>query len=112
MIDKSTLNCHDIIAGMPTVFDAEAAGDLTADIQFDVSGEETGSYYLHIDKATCSFLEGEANSPSLTIHTPSDIWLAVSRGEVDGQAALMQGEYAVEGDFSLLLELNNMFAER
>ena len=38
--DKSTLNCHDIIAGMPTVFDAGAAGDLIADIQFDISGKE------------------------------------------------------------------------
>jgi putative sterol carrier protein/Pyruvate/2-oxoacid:ferredoxin oxidoreductase delta subunit len=109
MIDKSTLNCHDIIAGMPEVFDAEAAGELTANIQFDVSGKEPGSYNLHIESGTCSFLEGEADSPSLTIHTPSEVWLAVSRGEIDGQAALMQGKYTVDGDFNLLLKLNEMF---
>jgi len=109
MIDKSTLNCHDIIAGMPEVFDAEAAGELTADIQFDVSGKEPGSYNLHIEKGTCSFLEGEAESPSLTIHSPSEVWLAVSRGEIDGQAAIMQGKYTVDGDFNLLLKFNEMF---
>jgi len=109
MIDQSTLNCHDIIAGMPTVFDAEVAGDLTADIQFDVSGEEPGSYYLHIEAGTCSFHEGEADSPSLTIHTPSEVWLSISRGEIDGQAALMQGKYTVDGDFNLLLKFNEMF---
>jgi len=109
MIDKSTLNCHDIIAGMPEVFDAEAAGELAADIQFDVSGKEPGSYNLHIEKGTCSFLEGEAESPSLTIHTPSEVWLAVSRGEIDGQTAIMQGKYTVDGDFNLLLKLNEMF---
>jgi len=109
MIDKSALNCHDLIAGMPTVFDAEVAGDLIADIQFDVSGEESGSYYLHIETGTCSFQEGEADSPSLTIHTPSEVWLSISRGEIDGQAALMRGEYSVEGDFNLLLKLNDMF---
>ncbi len=109
MIDKSTLNCHDIIAGMPTVFDAEVAGDLTADIQFDVSGKEPGSYYLHIEAGTCSFHEGEADSPSLTIHTPSEVWLSISRGEIDGQAALMQGKYTVDGDFNLLLKFNKMF---
>jgi putative sterol carrier protein len=109
IIDKSTLNCHDIIAGMPDVFDAEAAGEMTADIQFDISGKEPGSYNLHIEKGTCSFLEGEVGSPSLTIHTPSEVWLAVSRGEIDGQAALMQGKYTVEGDFNLLLKLNDMF---
>lgn len=107
--DKSTLNCHDIIAGMPTVFDAGAAGDLIADIQFDISGKEPGSYHLHIEQGTCSFLEGEASSPSLTIHTPSEVWMAVSRGEIDGQAALMQGKYTVDGDFNLLLKLNEIF---
>jgi putative sterol carrier protein len=111
MVDKTTLNCHDIIAGMPTVFDAEAAGDLTADIQFDVSGEETGSYYLHVENGACTFNEGQSVSPTLTIHTPSEVWLAVSRGEMDGQAALMQQKYAVEGDFNLLLKLNDMFTE-
>jgi putative sterol carrier protein len=73
MIDKSTLNCHDIIAGMPKVFDAEAAGDLTADIQFDVSGEEPGSYYLHVEDGACTFNEGQSLSPALTIHTPSEV---------------------------------------
>jgi len=109
MIDKSTLNCHDIIAGMPEVFDAEAAEDLSADIQFDVSGQEPGSYNLHIEKGTCTFNEGQSLSPTLTIHTPSEVWLAVSRGEIDGQAALMQGKYTVDGDFNLLLKLNEMF---
>jgi putative sterol carrier protein len=111
IIDESSLNCHDIIAGMPTVFDAEAAGDLTADIQFDVSGAEPGAYYLHVEKGDCAFNEGQSLSPALTIHTPSEVWLAVSRGEMDGQAALMQQKYAVEGDFNLLLKLNDMFTK-
>jgi len=109
MMDKSTLNCHDIIAGMPQVFDAEIAGDLAADVQFDVSGQEAGSYYLHVENGACTFNEGQSLSPALTIHTPSEVWLAVSRGELDGQAAFMQGKYAVEGDFNLLLKLNDMF---
>jgi len=109
MIDKSTLNCHDIIAGMTAVFDPEAAGDLTADIQFEVTGEDPGSYYLHVEKGTCTFNEDHSPSSALTIHTPSEVWLAVSRGEMDGQAALMQGKYSVEGDFNLLLKFNEMF---
>jgi putative sterol carrier protein len=108
-IDKSSLNCHEIISGMPGVFDAEAAGDLIADIQFDVTGGEPGSYYLHIEAGSCTFLEGEAESPSLIIHTPSEVWLSISRGEIDGQVALMQQKYTVEGDFDLLLKLNDMF---
>ncbi|MEJ2737912.1 MAG: SCP2 sterol-binding domain-containing protein [Anaerolineae bacterium] len=95
---------------MPAVFDAEAAGDLTADLQFDVSGKEPGSYYLRVQNGACTFNEGQSLSPALTIHTPSEVWLAVSHGEIDGQAALMQGKYAVEGDFNLLLQFNDMFS--
>jgi putative sterol carrier protein/putative NADPH-quinone reductase len=107
--DMNQLNCRDTIAGMPTVFSAKAAGDLAADIQFDVSGEEPGSYYLNIHKGTCTFHEGETESPSLTIHTPSEIWLAISRDEVDGQIAFMQQKYTVDGDFNLLMKLNQLF---
>ena len=109
MIDMTTLNCRDTIAGMPTVFDAGAAGDLTADIQFDVSGDEPGSYYLHIENGACTFHEGQSAAPSLTIHTPSAVWLAISRGELDGQMAFMQQKYTVEGDFMLLMKLNELF---
>ena len=58
-----------------TVFDAGVAGDLIADIQFDVNGEEPGTYYLQIEKGTCTFHAGESPSPKLTIHTPSEVWL-------------------------------------
>ena len=108
-MDISQLNCHDTIAGMPTVFNADSVGDLSADIQFVVSGEELGVYYLHIEAGACTFHEGESASPTLTIKTPSEIWLAISRDEMDGQAAFMEQKYTVEGDFSLLLKLNEFF---
>ena len=86
-----------------------AAGDLTAEIQFVVSGEEPGTYHLHISTGACSFHEGEATSPSLTIKTPSEVWLAISRGEMDGQSAFMTQKYTVEGDFTLLMKLDSLF---
>ena len=109
VVDRSSLTCREIIAGMPGVFSAEAAGDMIADIQFCVSGKEPGNYYLHIKGGTCVFHEGTSEEPKLTIHTPSEVWVAVSNGEKDGQQAFMQGQYRVEGDFSLLMKLNDLF---
>jgi len=110
MTDRRNLTCREIIAGMPSAFNAEAAGDMVADIQFRVSGEEPGDYYLHIEGGTCTFHEGTCETPKLTIHTPSDVWVAISNGEMDGQQAFMQGKYRVEGDFGLLMKLNDLFA--
>ncbi len=94
---------------MPSVFNADAADDLDADIQFLVSGTEPGTYHLHISTGSCSFHEGEAVSPSLIIKSPSEIWLAISRGELDSQSTFMEEKHTVEGDFTLLITLNNLF---
>ncbi len=109
-IDRNSLNCHDTIAGMPTVFNAEAAGGLTAVIQFHVTGKEPGDYYLAIENGRCTFSEGAADAPSLTINTPSEIWLAISRGEMSGQTAFIQQKYTVQGDFSVLLKMDALFS--
>ncbi|MDY6878391.1 MAG: nitrilase-related carbon-nitrogen hydrolase, partial [Chloroflexota bacterium] len=53
--------------------------------------------------------EGAASSPSLIISTPSDVWLKISRGELSGQEAMMQGLYNATGDISLLLKMDNLF---
>jgi len=101
---------QELIAGMPLAFNAQAAGDLQAVIQFDVGGEEPGQYYLRIAKGQCAAFEGEHPNPSLTIHTPSEIWIAISCGELDGTQAVMQGKYTVEGDLSLLIRFNDLFS--
>ena len=61
-------------------------------------------------KGTCGFHDGPADNPSVVIKTPADVWLAVSKGELDGQQAFMSGRYKVEGDLSLLLKLKSLFS--
>ncbi|MDI6770660.1 MAG: NAD(P)H-dependent oxidoreductase [Anaerolineales bacterium] len=116
---------RDIVAGMALIFDPQAAGDpstgtgqaLQAVIQFDVSpstglrtgGGEPGQYYLHIAGGKCAAYEGNHPAPTLTIHTPAEVWLAISRGELDGAQAMMQGQYSVEGDLGLLIRFNQLF---
>jgi putative sterol carrier protein len=95
---------------MALVFNAEAAGDLEAVVQFDVSGEEPGQYYLRIAEGKCTAFQGKHPSPTLTIHTPSEVWLAISRGELDGARAMIQGKYTIEGDLGLLMRFKELFS--
>ena len=101
---------RELIAGMPSAFNAQSAGDLQVVIQFDVSGEEPGQYYLRIAKGKCAAFEGKDPHSMLTIHTPSEIWIAIIRGELDGTQAMMQGKYTVEGDLSLLIRFGDLFS--
>lgn len=106
---STSLNLRQTIEGMPLAFDPVAAGDLDGTIQFDVSGPEPGVYHLRFVGGECIFHEGPAASPSLTISTPSDVWLEISRGELSGQEAMMQGLYNATGDISLLLKMDSLF---
>ena len=53
--------------------------------------------------------EGKADSPILTIKTPSEVWLAIGNKEIDGQKAFMKGKYVAEGDLSLLIRMKSLF---
>jgi multimeric flavodoxin WrbA/putative sterol carrier protein len=108
-MDKQRLTCRDIISGMPTAFNAEAAGDLVAVIYYRVTGEEPGDYYLEIDKGICTFHEGTPASPTLTIETPSEVWISISLGELSGLKAFMKRKYKTSGDLGLLMKLNSLF---
>jgi putative sterol carrier protein len=101
---------HEVMAGMPASFQPQASPGLTATIQFQLGGEEPGAYYLAIQDDTCVAYTGEAPDPTLIFHAPSEVWLSISRGQLDGQQALMEGKYQVEGDFGLLMTMTDLFA--
>lgn len=98
------------ILGMPLTFDAKAARDARATIQFHVSGDDAGDYWLRVADGACEGSEGRAPSADLTIHTPSSVWLAIVRGELDGAQALLDRQYSIEGDGTILLRLGEWFA--
>jgi multimeric flavodoxin WrbA/putative sterol carrier protein len=103
-------SCRELIQTMPLGFQPEAAGDLTADLQFEVHGEETFIAHLKIVKGSCTYHDGPADKANLIIKTPAGVWLKISRGELSGQKAFMEGRYKVEGDMNLLLKLNRLFS--
>ena len=100
-----------LLRGMAASFNSQAAGALKAIIQFEVTGRQTGDWFLSIDTGKCTYHEGKANSPNLTIQTPSEVWLAIANKEMDGQQAFMEGKYAGTGDMSLLMRMRSLFGE-
>jgi putative sterol carrier protein len=101
-----------IIEGMPNAFDPEAAGDLRAEIQFDISGAGGGKWVVSISGGHCQARKGESLSPSITIESPGDVWVKIARGEIDRPKALMQGLYKVKGDMKVLARMPQLFGAR
>ena len=106
----SRKNLRNLMDDVAKAFDTNAvSNDLVAEIQFHVSGEEPGRYYFRIEDGKCTFHEGVAESPKITIKTPSEVWHAIVQGELNAQQAFFEQKFTVEGDLMLMIQLGNMF---
>lgn len=107
---QSANNCWELLKMMPLGFNAEAAGGLKAVYQFEISGSESFVAHLTISGGKCQFFEGSDPKPDVVVKSPAEVWLAVSKGEMDGQTAFMTGKYQVQGDLGLLLKMKALFS--
>lgn len=101
---------QEAVTGQAALFNPRAAGSLRADIQFIVTGQEPGEYVLRVAGGQCTAHRGTVPEPALTVHTPSEVWLQIARGELSGQTAFMKGLYRTEGDLGLLLRMSELFS--
>lgn len=95
---------------MVTNFDANKAEDVNATIQFDLTGDNGGQYWLKIANGSAESGSGQAESPNMTLKAAADDWLAVTKGELNPMQAFMSGRLKVQGDMSLALKLQALLS--
>ena len=110
--DLGPATVQQAIEGMTLSINPDEAKDLNATIQFNVSGEGGGDYYLTIASGKCDFSAGVVADPTLTINTPADVWLKIARNELSGAMALMTGKYKASGKMGLLMKMDKIFSRK
>ena len=98
-----TLN--EIFTAMPGRFNAATAGDINATVQFKLSGDNGGNWYLSIANGQVEVKEGLADSPKAAIIMDSNDFVAMSTGQLNAMAAFMSGKIRVEGDLGTVMKL-------
>jgi multimeric flavodoxin WrbA/putative sterol carrier protein len=106
---KQPETAREMLEAMPGALNAQAAAGLTVIYQFEVSGAENFTAHLRIENGRATVQAGPASQPDVIIKTPADVWLAVSKGELDGAQAFMTGKFKVEGNMGLLMKLKGLF---
>lgn len=97
-----------LLGGMAGRFSPEFR-ELKATLQFDMTGEQPGQWHLVMADGYCRLLDGTAERPDLTIRTPSEVWIEIMEGRLNGAEAFAGGKYTAEGDLTLLMGLQKMF---
>ena len=100
----------DMFTAMPFGLNKNEAKDVSATIQFCLSGEEEIMGYFEIKDQICTYVKGKHENPETTIISDSKLWLDISNGDISGDEEFMKGNYKVEGDMSILLTFGKLFA--
>jgi len=94
---------------LPGKLDSDAAEDLEAVYQFDLSGAQGGQYIVTVHEGTCQVKEGVHDDPHVTLSMAGEDCIKVLTGQLSGQAAAMSGKLRVSGDLGLALQLRALF---
>lgn len=103
------INVNELMDQIPSHFNAEAARDVNARIQFNLTGDQAGKWTMLIKDQTCSVEKGEVADPNLTLRADAVLAAQILMGEVDGMRAYMMGKLKLIGDLSLAMKIVKYF---
>jgi putative sterol carrier protein len=90
-------------------FRADKAAGVNATIQYDITGDQAGTWNAVIKDGTCTVNPGAAAAPSLTLAMSSQDWLDMVGGKLSGQMAFMSGKLKLKGDMGLAMKIGGLF---
>jgi putative sterol carrier protein len=108
-MDQQTPGIRDLFMAMPQFANTDAIQGVNKIIQFNVSGEEPGQYYITVYNGQVLANEGVAENPDVTISTPSELWMEIATGKQNGAVAFMTGKFKAQGDLGVLMSMQNWF---
>jgi putative sterol carrier protein len=104
------LSPDQIVEALPQYLVPEKAGSTKATIQFDLSGDSPGKWWVKIHDGKAESGKGDSPEPAnLTLLATSSDFVKVMLGQLDGTAAFMQGKLKIKGDMGLAIKMQSLF---
>lgn len=88
--------------------DVEKAKGLNAVYQFDITGDEAGTWVVNATPAKQSVSSGPSPDAKCTITVAGKDILDIVSGKLNPQMAFMSGKLKIKGDMGLALKLQNI----
>jgi putative sterol carrier protein len=104
-----TQSVEQIFESFESQFRSDKAQGLTATFQFNITGDDGGTWNAVINDGAVDVNKGEADSPTVTITAASDDWIKIVSGQMNPQMAFMTGKLKVQGDLGLATRLQSLF---
>ena len=90
-------------------FVADKAQGLDAVLQFDLSGDDGGQFYLVINDGEITKSDGSHESPNMTLKASAEDYYKVATGQMNAMQAFMSGKIKIQGDMSMAMKMQSLF---
>lgn len=94
---------------MQSLFNPAAATGLNKTFQWNITGEEAGTWAVRIADQTCELIRGGFEKPDITMSMSDKDWLSIAEGTLDPMQAFMSGRVKASGDMMLAMKLQTLF---
>ena len=100
---------QDIFKEMPGSLNADAAKGMNSTIQFNLSGDNGGQWYVTIKDGKAEVTKGTAPSANMTMSMAAPDYVDMTTGKLNGQMAFMSGKLKISGDMGLAMKMQTLF---
>jgi len=83
---------------------------MNATYQFNVTGDGGGQWWVKFADGEVSSEQGLADSPNITLTIDDKNFEDLITGKLNGQTAFLTGKLKIQGDMTLALKLQSIFA--
>jgi putative sterol carrier protein len=99
----------EIFRELPKHLDQTTAKGLHATIQFNLTGEDGGHWYVTVKDGQAAVHGGTASAPNMTMSMTAQDYVDLSLGKLNRQMAFMSGKLMISGDVSLAMKTQTLF---
>lgn len=90
-------------------FMPEAAKGVNTRLQFKLSGDGGGEWYIEIKDGKCKVKEGTGPNPEATLKASASDYKKIADGEMNKMVAFLRGKLKIEGDKEKLKPFDTWF---
>lgn len=97
----------EVVDSLNNKFNKDASAGLVETFQFKIT--DGTNFYLDINDGALKIIEGETQSPSVTLIMNTETFSGIMNNEIDGMQAFMSGSLKAEGNIMLATRLGDLF---
>ena len=90
--------------------DATKTAGMNCVYQFDIEGDNGGQWMVKLNDGTVEVSEGVDEAANIKLTATDENWFAIVSGQINGQTAFLTGKLKIQGDMSLAMKLQSIFA--